>query len=583
MSDNTAVMMGSYILEAMIGRGHRSAVYRARHADEGHVVALRAMGLNLSENPRLQARFHQSMQIATRLDHPCIVPTFDFGIDKGVPYAVTPYMPGGSLADWMRQNGLLDVETAVELIYQAASALDLVHSSGIVHGDIKPSNLLLKDEERIGVVDWGWISLNVERFNVGQQNLTIVGDPAYCAPEVAISHRPTRQSDVYSLAATAFELLTGAPPFVADQPMKLIWLHSQRAVPSVHKLRPELPAAIDEVLATGLSKTPDTRIQSAGEFAYFLREAIDTTETFSLPEDLVTPEVPPPPPLMMPPDEPERGSFWDIAFRIPRWAYASAAGIVIVTCLLSLVLLTSPLNNVLTLGGNLTPFPTEARILFGSATATLLPPTQRDPTATATAPTETPTVTITPFATSTETPNPFEPTATTFEGGEATANPVEPGGEAESGPTSTPSVTPGAEPTASPSPTSAVTPTITETPNEAFTLEAIDAETVEPTQAPLNNDAIIFVRNAQIWAINPNGSGLTQLTDDGLNFSPAWSPNRQDIAFYSNRDGNNEIYTMARDGSDQTRLTDDDASDTLPAWGPGQIAFTSARTGTTDI
>ena len=198
---------------------------------------------------------------------------FDVGVHDDHPYIVMEYLAGGSLADRLAKEGAQPVGRSLDWLRQAAAALDAAHASGIVHRDVKPANLLLDDDGRVRVADFGVASA------VGLGSLTeagtVVGTAGYLAPEQARGEKATPASDRYGLAVVAFELLTGVRPFERESSTAEAMAHVSAPIPPASSLNPELPPQVDDVLARGLAKQPEHRYESSADLVHALREAFD--------------------------------------------------------------------------------------------------------------------------------------------------------------------------------------------------------------------------------------------------------------------------------------------------------------------
>ena len=183
------------------------------------------------------------------------------------------YLPGGSLADRLEREGAQPLGRALDWLREAAVALDAAHANGIVHRDVKPANLLLDDEDRVYVADFGVASA------AGLSSLTeagtVVGTAGYLSPEQARGERATPASDRYALGVVAFELLTGARPFERESPTAEALAHVSAPIPPASQINPELPPQIDDVLARALAKDPQYRFAAATDLVHALREALD--------------------------------------------------------------------------------------------------------------------------------------------------------------------------------------------------------------------------------------------------------------------------------------------------------------------
>jgi serine/threonine-protein kinase len=256
-----------------IASGGMGEVYRAEDADLERTVAIKLLAGNLAGDDAVRARFTREALAAARLSHaPGTVTIYDVGEHEGRPYIVMEYLPGGSLADRLQREGAQPVGRALQWLHQAAQALDAAHAHGVVHRDVKPANLLLDDDDRVHVADFGVASA------AGMTSLTaegtVVGTAGYLSPEQARGERATPASDRYALGVVAFELLTGQRPFERDTATAEALAHVSAPIPPASQLNPELPRQVDEVLARSLAKEPKHRFAAATDFVHALRDAL---------------------------------------------------------------------------------------------------------------------------------------------------------------------------------------------------------------------------------------------------------------------------------------------------------------------
>lgn len=270
--------VANYRVEREIGRGGMAVVYRARDLRLDRTVALKLLAPELARNDTFRRRFTHESRVAASIDHPHIVPVFEAGETDGLLYIAMRYVPGQDLRALLDRMGPLPVVTARRIAAQVASALDAAHAHDLVHRDVKPGNILIAEgtdsdhPEHVYLTDFGLTkkSLSLTGFtSVGQ----FVGTLDYVAPE-QISGRPVDgRCDVYSLGCVVFETLAGGPPFRRDDDMALLWAHQFDPAPPLTEHRPDLPAAIDGVVATALAKSPGDRYDSCGDFVAALRSA----------------------------------------------------------------------------------------------------------------------------------------------------------------------------------------------------------------------------------------------------------------------------------------------------------------------
>lgn len=248
-------------------------VFHACDAELRRDVAVKVLADRYSDNEAVRARFRREALAAARLSrYPNIVTIFDVAEYQGRPMIVMEYLEGGSLEARVQGQGGCPPAQVLAWLEQAAAALDAAHAAGVVHRDIKPGNLLLDSHDHVHVGDFGIASA------VGLDNLTetgtILGTAGYLSPEQARGEKATAASDRYSLAVVAFELLAGRRPFESESTTAEATRHATAPVPSVHMLKPDLPAAFDAVFERALAKEPATRYSSAAEFVAELRAVL---------------------------------------------------------------------------------------------------------------------------------------------------------------------------------------------------------------------------------------------------------------------------------------------------------------------
>lgn len=271
--------IGSCVLERLLGYGGSSAVFLARSLTSGDEVAVKVFlprsTLDGAMRRSFYQRFLREAEAASQVEHPHILSIYAYGEHEGLPYIVMPYMPGGTLSEYVQRRGPLSLEEARRYLTQVASALDYAHTEGYVHCDVKPANILLDGQGNAALSDFGivrWQQAEQSQSN-GENNAkkpggeTLMGTPDYVSPEQALGESLDGRSDIYSLGATLYALLTGAPPFKADTPIALALMHVHEAPTPVGLLRADVTPQIDFVVSKALAKWPEERFQTAGAFA----------------------------------------------------------------------------------------------------------------------------------------------------------------------------------------------------------------------------------------------------------------------------------------------------------------------------
>jgi serine/threonine-protein kinase len=269
--------VAGYLLERRAGAGGTAAVFRARDERLGRVVALKLLAADLTGDEGFRKRFVREARAVAAVDHPHIIPVYEAGEADGVLFIAMRFVAGSDLRVVVGQEGGLSPERAASFFSPVASALDAAHASGLVHRDVKPANILVDAgpgrPEHVYLSDFG-----LARGMLSSSELTragqFVGTPDYAAPEQISGRAVDGRADQYSLACVAYMLLTGSVLFVRDQPMAVLYAHVFEPPPRVTKVRPDLPAAVDQVLAKALAKAPDHRYGSCGAFSDALREAL---------------------------------------------------------------------------------------------------------------------------------------------------------------------------------------------------------------------------------------------------------------------------------------------------------------------
>ena len=268
--------VGGYLLEEQIGRGGMASVFKARDERLGRAVALKILAPSLAADEAFRQRFIRESRAAAAVDDPHIIPLFEAGQAGDVLFIAMRHVPGGDVRSLLFREGPLPAERAAAIISPVASALDAAHAAGLVHRDVKPANMLL--DVRPGRPDHVYLSdFGLSKAASGAASLTgtglFLGTADYAAPEQIDGSPVDGRADQYALACTAFEMLTGQPPFPRDQAMAALAAHLAQQPPPLSARRAGLPAALDRVFAKALAKSPQDRYGSCGEFSEALREA----------------------------------------------------------------------------------------------------------------------------------------------------------------------------------------------------------------------------------------------------------------------------------------------------------------------
>jgi serine/threonine protein kinase len=268
--------IAGYRVEEQIGQGGMAVVFRAQDERLDRQVALKILSPALAADETFRHRFILESRSAAAVDDPHIIPVFEAGDANGVLFIAMRYVPGGDVGAVLKQTGPLHVERAAAIISGVASALDTAHAAGLVHRDVKPTNMLL--DARDGRPDHVYLSDFGLSKGALSADLTasdrIMGTLNYCAPEQIQGKRVDARTDEYALACAAFELLSGGPPFPHDESTAVLYAQLSEPPPRLTSLRRDLPAAVDDVLLRAMAKAPEERYASCGEFADALRVAL---------------------------------------------------------------------------------------------------------------------------------------------------------------------------------------------------------------------------------------------------------------------------------------------------------------------
>jgi len=273
MEDLTGKQLGQYQIIAPLGEGGMAAVYKAYQLGKmNRYVALKILPRHLAEQLEFVKRFDREANVLAKLQHPRILPIFDFGESDGYTYLAMPFIESGTLADLLHGKPL-PLPQIRSLTMQILEALDCAHSHGLVHRDVKPSNVLVDERGNCLLSDFG-----ITKILEGTEKLTvtggIIGTPFYMSPEQGRGETLDRRSDIYSLGVMLYEMATGRVPFEADTPLAVIIKHIHDPLPPPRTLNPTLPDAAERVIFKALAKRGEDRYQSAAEMARAIQMAI---------------------------------------------------------------------------------------------------------------------------------------------------------------------------------------------------------------------------------------------------------------------------------------------------------------------
>ncbi len=277
--------LGKYQIVELLGKGGMAEVYKAYHPRLNRYVCIKILHSYLAEGEDFLARFEREARAVATLRHPHIVQIHDFDVENDVYYMVMEYIDGGTLAARMyalsKENKYMPAGQVLSIVSQVAEALDYAHGKGIIHRDMKPSNILLDSHGNAFLADFG-----IARMMSGTQFTStgaLVGTPMYMSPEQGQGIEVTEATDIYSFGVILYELLTGKVPFNADTtPLAIIHKHITEPPPPPRSVRPSLPPEVEQVILKALAKDPHERHKSAGEMVRELEKALPPSAVTAL-------------------------------------------------------------------------------------------------------------------------------------------------------------------------------------------------------------------------------------------------------------------------------------------------------------
>lgn len=262
-----------YEIEGLIGEGGMANVYLASDTILDRKVAVKVLRGDLAGDEKFVRRFQREALAASSLSHPNIVEIYDVGEDDGNFYIVMEYIEGKTLKQLIKKRGVLSIPETIDIMLQLLDALQVAHDSYIIHRDIKPQNIMIKESGLVKITDFG-IAVALNSVELTQTN-SVMGSVHYLPPEQASGKGSTIRSDIYSLGILMFEMLTGKMPYKGDSAVEIALKHMKEPMPSARELNPVIPQSIENIILKAAAKNPKNRYKNVSEMAEDIKTCLD--------------------------------------------------------------------------------------------------------------------------------------------------------------------------------------------------------------------------------------------------------------------------------------------------------------------
>lgn len=282
MAAGDTLLNKRYRLLGQLGSGGMAVIYKAHDERLARTVAIKVLRPSLTSDASFVKRFRNEARSVARLAHPNIVTVHDVGSDQDTHFMVMEYVEGQDLKKVIRRDRLLPVDEALEYAIQICAGIGFAHRSGYVHADVKSQNILMTQEQRVKVADFGIAQALSDTLPASEQQI-VWGSPHYYSPEQAKGLRPTPAADVYSIGVVLFEMLTGELPYSGDSPQELAQAHVNKRVPHVIDVNPGVPENISKIVHRVMHKEPTARFRTADQLGKVLNSCRVHSKAYTAP------------------------------------------------------------------------------------------------------------------------------------------------------------------------------------------------------------------------------------------------------------------------------------------------------------